>query len=132
MRKTIFLSFYLAAFFAFVSCQNIQRHKNIEAESIGKNVDTNAPDNEICSSFSVTRKDIEKYFSVAQETDEFEFNEKALILPCSFQGTIRINGKILKWKVYAGGAGYLYNDKTVNKRYLCDENCCKAIPNICR
>jgi hypothetical protein len=62
--------------------------------------------------------------------DGNEFNAEALILPCWYKGTIKIRGELREWRVYAGGAGYLYDGKSVNKRYLCRKNCCDAIKNL--
>ena len=30
-----------------------------------------------------------------------------------------------------GRAGYLYNNKTINKSYLCKKDCYNSLPNLC-
>ncbi len=99
--------------------------------SINKVVIKDVPDYEICSSFTLKKTDVVKYFSLAEQVDGHEFHSEAIILPCKYLGSIDINGNLLQWEVNAGGAGYLYNDKKINKKYLCKVNCCKTFPNLC-
>jgi len=113
------------------ACQAGQHSKSMDVITIASTTDKYLPDHEICRSFSLTREDVAIYFSVAEEVDEYEFNKDAIILPCKYRGTIDIRGEIFHWEISAGGAGYLYRGKGVNKRYLCKKNCCAVLPNLC-
>lgn len=115
----------------FLSCQSLPHNKNIEIVSMTRAIDTSAPDHQMCSSFTLTKENIATYFSKANEIHEQEFHHEAMILPCKYQGSIRIDGQYLQWEIFAGGAGYLYNNKTINKRYLCKKDCCNSLPNLC-
>jgi len=99
--------------------------------SIKKVINKGVPGYEICSSFMLEEQNVIKYFSLAEQVDEYEFNNKAIILPCKYQGLIKIDGDLLQWEIIAGGGGYLYKKKLINKRYLCTENCCNSLANLC-
>jgi len=86
------------------------------------------PGADICSSFVLTKNDVATYFATAEEVDEYEFNRDAIIFPCKYSGEITINGGSFQWEISAGGAGYLYREKYVNKQFLCKEECSKALP----
>lgn len=79
----------------------------------------------------MTREDVKIYLSTASEVDEYDFNEKALIFPCKYEGIAEIHGDTLQWEISAGGAGYLYSGNEVNKRLLCQQDCCDALPDLC-
>lgn len=79
----------------------------------------------------MTREDVKIYLSTASEVDEYDFNEKALIFPCKYEGIAEIHGDTLQWEISAGGAGYLYSGNEVNKRLLCRQDCCDALPELC-
>lgn len=113
------------------SCQGNRNEQAIEVTSMTTNVDERNADQEICKSFMLTSEDVVIYFSIAEEVDEYRFNQEAVILPCKYNGTIKIRGDSLQWEISAGGVGYLYRNREVNKRFLCTENCCEAFPNMC-
>jgi len=130
MRISIFLAL-LITLPGLQSCQHQQHVNDVTVVSMTKVIDTNAPDHEICSSLALTKENVETYFSVASEVDEYVFHDEAIILPCKYQGSIRIHGEELQWEIFAGGAGYLYDKKSVNRRYLCKKDCCGSLPNLC-
>ena len=113
------------------SCQYASHHGDIEVISIKREVDTTVPGHEMCKSFTLTKQNVETYFSAAKEVDGQEFHHEALILPCQYTGTIRLHDNKLQWRIYASGAGYLHDKDSVNKRYLCKEKCCDRLPGLC-
>ena len=131
MSKNVILFTLLAVIPYLPSCQQFQRDRDIEVVSITSEIDANDPGREMCKTSTLTKGNVETYFSVATEVDGHEFHHEAMILPCKYQGSIRIHGENLQWQIYAGGAGYLYNKASVNKRYLCKVKCCDRIPGLC-
>jgi hypothetical protein len=132
MKKNISILFLsMASILIIQSCSLQSMNENMKVVSIKKVVNKNAPDYEICSSFTLEKKDVVKYFTLAEQVDGHEFHSEVVILPCKYQGSININGNLFQWEVNAGGAGYLYSGKKINKRYLCKENCCKIFPDLC-
>ena len=132
MKKHTFILFFsMSSILIFQSCSLQKQDGNMKVVSINKVVNKNIPGYEICSSFTFKKTDVIKYFSLAEQVDGHEFHSEAIILPCKYHGSIDINGNLLQWEVNAGGAGYLYNDKKINKKYLCKVNCCKTFQNLC-
>lgn len=129
-NTTIRLIFIFLSIVLVQSCSLLQQNTNMKVVTIKKVIDKSAPDHEICSSLNVTKEDVVLYFSTAKQVDGYVFNHQAIILPCKYKGTINIDGDLLEWEIIAGGAGYLYNDKSINKRYLCIEKCLNALPNL--
>lgn len=117
-------------FLCVISCQPLRFGRDIQVVSIAKEIDKGSPDYEICRSLILTKEDVKAYFSIAEEVNEYEFNHEAIILPCKYRGTIRIHGDLLQWEIYAGGAGYLYDNNSINKRYLCKGKCCDVLPDL--
>lgn len=114
------------------ACRNdVHQPTTMEVVSMEKEINKSAPDHEICSSFTLTASQIGRYFTEAAEVDANTFHADAMILPCKYKGTIKISTGLLQWEIYAGGAGYLYRGESVNKRYLCKDKCCKALPGVC-
>jgi len=132
MKKNIFIILLsIASILIIQSCSLQSKNENMKVVSIKKIVNTNTPGYEICHSFTLEKKDVVKYFTLAEQVDGHEFHSEAIILPCKYQGSININDNLFQWEVNAGGAGYLYSGKEINKRYLCKGNCCKIAPNLC-
>lgn len=131
MKNNVPLTILLLSIALFQACKPTQHDKSIETVTIKSEINTSAPDHKMCSSLNLTKNDIETYFSIATEVDENEFHREAIILPCKYVGTIKISGELLQWEIYAGGAGYLFNSKSVNKRYLCNKKCCDALKGLC-
>ncbi len=132
MKKYIFTPlFFMVFIFIIQSCSLQKQDESMKVISIKKVVNKNIPGYEICSSFTLREIDIVKYFTLAEQVDGHEFHSEAIILPCKYQGSINVNGSFLQWEVNAGGAGYLYNNKKINKKYLCKVDCCKSFPSLC-
>lgn len=113
------------------SCHADLNDRGITVATITKTVDESRPSYEICNSFVLTKKDIVTYFSTADEVDEHEFNQVAIILPCKYTGIVENRSEQFHWEISAAGAGYLYRNREVNKQYLCKTNCCDALPDLC-
>jgi len=132
MKKYIFTPlFFMVFIFIIQSCSLQKQDESMKVISIKKVVNKNIPGYEICSSFTLREIDVVKYFTLAEQVDGHEFHSEAIILPCKYQGSINVNGSFLQWEVNAGGAGYLYNNKKINKKYLCKVDCCKSFPSLC-
>jgi hypothetical protein len=125
----IMILFSLAT--CLLACQQNPHNKNMKVTSIKSSIDKDSPDYAICSSFALTKEEVITYFSIAEEVDGNEFNQEAIILPCKYEGSINIDAEQFYWEISAGGAGYLYRDKEVSKRYLCKESCCEMLKNLC-
>jgi hypothetical protein len=100
-----------------------------EVVSISRVLNTASGDAELCRSFTLTKEDVIAYFSLAEQVDSYQFDQDAMILPCKYQGTIKKASRLYHWEVFAGGAGYLYDDKT-NDRFICREKCLSALPHV--
>lgn len=131
MMKNVIVISALMTITCLPSCKSLQRDGNVEVLSITRVIDKNSPGHEMCSSFTLTKKHVAAYFSIADEVAGHEFHHEAMILPCKFKGSIRIDGEYLQWEIFAGGAGYLYANSSVNKRFLCRKNCCNSLPGLC-
>lgn len=97
--------------------------------SISRVMNKTSGDYELCSSFALSKENVMTYFSLADQVDSYQFDQDAMILPCKYQGTIQRAGRLYHWEIFAGGAGYLYDDQ-INERFLCRKKCLKALPNI--
>ena len=129
MNKLIVL-FLLLLVPPIASCKDGEKNLSISVVSIAKAKGWNLPGSEICRSFKLSKSDVVKYFSTAEEVDSYEFNRDAVIFPCKYAGTILINGKLYRWTLSAGGAGYLYIDKVEDRRFLCKSRCSNALPEM--
>lgn len=108
MKKHISLSlFVMTTIFWLISCKSLSHDNDIKVLSIEKVVNKILPNYEMCESFELTNKNVETYFSIAEEVSGQKFHHEAIILPCKFKGSIRIRGENLQWEIVAGGAGYL-------------------------
>ncbi len=128
MNNPVILIVLLSSIFWLQSCQSVQR--NIDVTSIERKIDTESPDYKICSSFTLTKKSVVDYFSIAKEVSGDEFHHESIILPCKYQGEMNIDGIQFRWEIFAGGSGYLYN-KSTEKRYLCKKTCCNILKGLC-
>lgn len=132
MKRHISLIFFVtAAIFWLISCKSLSHDNDIKVLTIQKVVDKTVPNHEMCESFGLTNKNVETYFAIAKEVSGHEFHHEAIILPCKFKGSIHLRGEYLQWEIVAGGAGYLYNKKSIDKRFICKNECCNALPNLC-
>lgn len=121
----------MVAAFWQISCKSLSHDNDVEVLTIEKVVDKTAATYEICESFGLTNKNVETYFAIAKEVGGHEFHHEAIILPCKFKGSIHLRGEYLQWEIFAGGAGYLYNKKSIDKRFICKDECCNALPDLC-
>lgn len=121
----------MATIFWLISCKSLSHDNDIKVLSSEKVVDKTLPSYEMCESIGLTNKNVETYFSIAEEVSGQEFHHEAMILPCKYKGSIRIRGENLQWEIFAGGAGYLYNKNSVDKKFICRNKCCNSLPNLC-
>lgn len=132
MKKNSLAAVILSMLVPYLSsCQAGQDDRGIIVTTVTKTIDDSRPGHEICNAFVLTKEDVVTYFSTAEEVGEYEFDQDAIIFPCKDTGTIEIRGEQFHWEISAGGAGYLYRNREVNKRYLCKKNCCNALPDLC-
>jgi hypothetical protein len=115
---------------SLAACSPVRSPDSTEVVSLSRQIDQARPDYDICSSLTLTRADVATYFRLADEVDSIQFHDEAMIMPCSYSGSIRLAGHLYQWEIFAGGAGYLYDGAAVNKRYLCREKCLGALPNL--
>lgn len=129
MRRNI-ITIFLIIFFLFLhACIPIKQNANMKVVSIKKIIDKKAPDYEMCSSIYLTKQDVLKYFTYADQVSDYEFNAEALYLPCKYEGAITIGNDLYQWRIIAGGAAHLYN-KSTEKRFLCKDKCIKVLPKL--
>ncbi|HWU76001.1 MAG TPA: hypothetical protein VN043_05825 [Rhodanobacter sp.] len=112
------------------SCRHLPMANTSEVVAMSKVIDASQPDHDMCSSLAMSKAQVVSYFTLADMVDADEFHDQAVILPCKYEGSIRLGGQLYRWEIYAGGAGYLYDGKAVNKRYLCGKRCLQALPNL--
>lgn len=112
------------------SCRPTHSDGLVEVVDIAKVIDTNQPGHDMCSDLVMSKADVVRYFSVAEAVDAADFHDQAIILPCKYQGTIRMDGHFYRWEIFAGGAGYLYDNALIDKRYLCTGKCLALLPNL--
>ena len=113
------------------ACQESTPKPTIEALSVNKAFDESAAPNAICRTFTITKDKVSLFFQLATEVSSAEFHGEAIILPCKYEGTIRIDKQHYQWIIHAGGAGYLFDDRGTNKRFICKNDCCNKIKELC-
>ena len=132
MIRQLSVSLFLLLLMSLLpACSMEKPSSQMKVTSMEKDVDKSKSGFEICSSLNLTKNDVVNYFSVAEPVDEYNFYSNADIMPCKYRGSITINDDALDWIIMAGGAAYLYKDGAIDKRYLCTEKCCEAIPGLC-
>ena len=129
MSQRIFL-FVVASLSLAQGCSGTAGNSSMEVMSIQR-ADTSGLNRSMCDSFQLTAPMVKKYFERATPVDENSFAQEATILPCRYGGTLRIGSDTLNWQIVAGGAGYLYDGGTFNKRYICRGQCCDAVKGVC-
>jgi hypothetical protein len=115
---------------ALAACAPVRSDGGIEVVSLQRQLDTTRVDADICSALTLSRADVARYFTLAEVVDPATFDAEAIIMPCSYRGTLRRAGKLYHWEIFAGGAAYLYDGAATNQRYLCRESCLAALPNL--
>lgn len=115
---------------ALAACAPVRGEGGIEVVSLQRQLDTTRGDADICSALTLSRTDVARYFALAEQVGPATFDGEAVIMPCSYRGTLRRAGKLYHWEIFAGGAAYLYDDAATNQRYLCRETCLAALPGL--
>lgn len=124
----VFLALLLGM--ALTSCVPAPRDQAFEVVSLAPQIDQSRPDHGMCSSLSLTTTEVASYFRLADEVDAATFHDQAMILPCSYKGSIRMAGQLRQWQIFAGGAAYLYDHGGLIKRFLCRQRCLDALPGL--
>jgi hypothetical protein len=81
----------------------------------------------MCQSFAMTPHDVSTFFRTATEVGGPEFHDRAVILPCRYEGMLTLEGEAWRFSIDAGGAGYLYKADGTQRRYLCEQRCQKVL-----
>jgi len=115
---------------SLVACTPVRAPVRMTVVSLSRQIDRTRPDYDICASLTLSRANVASYFALADEVDPVEFHDQAIIMPCSYRGSIQLAGHLYQWEIFAGGAGYLYDGAALNKRYLCRNKCLVALPNL--
>lgn len=115
---------------ALAACAPVRSGDAIEVVSLQLQLDNARADADICSALTLDRADVSRYFALAEMVDAATFDAEAIIMPCSYRGTLRRAGKLYQWQIFAGGAAYLYDGAATNQRYLCRKSCLEALPNL--
>lgn len=129
MNRYIATIFFVIFFLCFQACLPIKQDTSMNMVSMKKTIDKSAVDYTLCSSLYLTKRDVLKYFTHANQVSDYEFNSEAMILPCKYEGVINIGNDLYQWEIIAGGAGYLYN-KSITKRFLCKDKCFEVLPKL--
>ncbi|TCJ11615.1 hypothetical protein EZJ19_15195 [Parasulfuritortus cantonensis] len=75
------------------SCKTEQNDEGMIVKTITKTVGESQPSHEICTSFVLSKDGIVTYFAVAEEVDEHEFDQDAMILLFKHTEAIEIRPK---------------------------------------
>jgi hypothetical protein len=110
-----------------VACHAERIPDRISVTSLSLNVDASDPAHASCRSFALTRDNVATYFHVAAKVNGPEFHDRAVILPCRYEGTLTWDGVAWRFSINAGGAGYLYQADGTQRRYLCEQRCQKVL-----
>jgi hypothetical protein len=109
------------------ACQTVRAPDRIIVASLSLIVDATDPAHGMCQSFALTREDVSTFFRVASEVGGPEFHDRAVILPCRYEGMLTLEGEAWRFSIDAGGAGYLYKADGTQRRYLCEQRCQKVL-----
>ena len=104
--------------------------ERVTVTSLSSSVDTNDPAHGMCQSFALTRDDVSTFFRLASEVGGPEFHDGSIILPCRYEGTLTMEGEAWRFNINAGGEGYLYRADGIQRRYLCEQRCQKALGRV--
>ncbi len=130
MKRWLRLGGGLLLTLPLIACAPVREAGAMDVLSMSRHIDKTQPDHDICSSFALARAGVITYFTLAEKLDPATFHDEAMILPCSYEGSIDISGHRYRWQIFAGGAAYLYDGAGVNARYLCRGKCLDALPDL--
>jgi hypothetical protein len=88
-----------------VACQSARVPARISVTSLSLIVDATGPAHAMCQSFAPTPHDVSTFFRIATEVGGPEFHDRAVILPCRYEGTLTLDGEAWRFSINAGGAG---------------------------
>ncbi|WP_278403459.1 hypothetical protein [Pseudoalteromonas ruthenica] len=122
----------IGAVFFITSCAFNHENK-IQILTSEKIVDITKQGFELCDSFRLTESEINLYFQTAEEVSNEEAHGESIIMPCKYSGELIMNKEVYSYEVFAGGAGYIFDDKgSVLKNFICkNNNCCSNFSNLC-
>jgi hypothetical protein len=109
------------------ACQSARVPDRISVTSMSLIVDAIDPAHAMCQSFAPTPHDVSTFFRIATEVGGPEFHDRAVILPCRCEGTLTLDGEAWRFRINAGGAGYLYRADGTRHRYLCEKHCQRVL-----
>jgi hypothetical protein len=84
----------------------------------------------MCRSFALSKHDASTFFRIATEVSGPEFHDRAIILPCRYEGTLMLEGEAWSFSIDAGGGGYLYRADGARRQYLCEQRCQKMLARV--
>ena len=115
------------------ACSNVQHDEKIVILNSKVFIDKDNHDYELCNDFILQDSEIKKYFLISENVSDYDFNAKAIIMPCGVSGQIYMEGKTYSYEITAAGAGYIFDEKGWPvKKYLCSNAvCCKEFPIMC-
>ncbi|RZF81420.1 hypothetical protein EXT46_09475 [Pseudoalteromonas sp. CO325X] len=122
----------ISAVFFITSCA-FNHESKIQILTSEKIVDITKQGFELCDNFQLTESEINLYFQTAEEVSNEEAHGASIIMPCKYSGELIINKKVYSYEIFAGGAGYIFDDKGwVLKNFICkNNNCCSNFSNLC-
>ena len=122
----------IGAVFFITSCASNHENK-IQILTTAKVVDITKQGSKVCASFQLTESEITLYFQTAEEVSNEEAHGESIIMPCKYSGELIMNKEVYSHEVFAGGAGYIFDDKGwVLKNFICkNNNCCSSFSNLC-
>ncbi len=122
----------LGTAFFITSCA-FNHEKKIQILTTKKVVDITKQGSKVCDNFILTESEITLYFQTAEQVSNEEAHGESIIMPCKYSGELTMNKETYSYEVFAGGTGYIYDDKGwVLKNFICkNNNCCSSFSNLC-
>lgn len=128
IHKIISLSTILA-----ISACTMNNRDETQVLSVNRVVDKTDTSSKICESFYLTENEIITYFQEAKQISNEKDHSESLILPCKYEGKIKMENKIYSYEIFAGGTGYFYDENGwAVKNFICSNNkCCALFSTLC-
>ena len=122
----------LGAAFFITSC-TFNNEKKVKILTATKVIDITKQGSQVCDNFLLTESEIISYFHTAEQVSNEEAHGESIIMPCKYSGKLTMNKESYSYEVFAGGTGYIYDDKGwVVKNFICkNNNCCSSFSNLC-